>query len=100
MYGNACGKKYRMKKLATLKTNKFNVKKISKGAFKNGKNVKTLVVKSKKLKKKSVKASLKGSKITKVKVKVGCKKMNKKYAERYRKIFTKKNCGKKVKVSA
>jgi len=30
VYGNACGKNYRMKKLATLKTNKFNVKKISK----------------------------------------------------------------------
>lgn len=50
-----------------------NVKKISKGAFKNCSKVKTLVVKSKKLKKASVKNALKGSKVNKVKVKVGSK---------------------------
>ena len=76
-----------------------NVKKISKGSFKNFKNAKTLVVKSKKLKKKTVKGSLKGSKISKVKVQVGKKKVNKKYVKKYKKIFTKKNAGKKVKVS-
>ena len=75
------------------------VKKISKGAFKNYKNAKTLVVKTKKLKKSKVKKSLKGSKITKIKVKVGKKKVNKKYVKKYKKIFTKKNAGKKVKVS-
>ena len=76
-----------------------NVKKISKGSFKNFRNVKTLVVQSKKLKKSSVKKSLKGSAVTKVKVQVGNKKTNKKYVKKYKKIFTKKNCGKKVKVS-
>lgn len=76
------------------------VKKISKGAFKNYKKAKTLVVKTKKLKKASVKKSLKGSKISKVKVKVSKKKKaNKKYVKKYKKIFTKKNAGKKVKVS-
>ena len=75
------------------------VKKISKSAFKNYKNAKTLVVKTKKLKKSKVKKSLKGSKITKIKVKVGKKNVNKKYVKKYKKIFTKKNAGKKVKVS-
>ena len=41
---------------------------------------------------------LKGSSITKVKVNVG-KKTNKKYVKKYKKIFTKKNCGKKVRVT-
>ena len=76
-----------------------NVRKIGKSAFKNCGKTKTLVIKSKKLKKSTVKNSLKGSKITKVKVKVGNKKTNKKYVKKYKKIFTKKNAGKKVKVS-
>jgi hypothetical protein len=76
------------------------VKKISKSTFKNYPNAKTLVVKTKKLKRASVKKSLKGSKITNVKVKVSSKKkINKKYVRKYKKIFTKKNAGKKVKVS-
>ena len=62
-------------------------------------NAKTLVVKTKKLKKKSVRGSLKGSNVKKVKVQVGSKKVNKKYVKKYKKIFTKKNAGKKVKVS-
>lgn len=33
-----------------------------------------------------------------VKVKVGGKKANKKYVKKYKKIFTKKNAGRKVKV--
>ena len=73
-----------------------NVKKIEKGAFKNYKNVKTLVVKSKKLKKSRIKNSLKGSKIKKVKVDVGKKKTDKKYVRKYKWIFTKKNVGRKV----
>ena len=75
------------------------VKKISKSAFKSYPKAKTLVVKTKKLKKGTVKQSLKGSKITKVKVRVGTKKVNKKYVKKYKKIFTKKIVGKKVKVS-
>ena len=73
------------------------VRKISKGAFK-GTNVKTLVVKSKKLKKKTVRGSLKGSKIKTVKVKTGSKKTSRKYVKKYKKIFTRKNAGRKVKV--
>ena len=73
------------------------VKKIAKGAFK-GTNIKTIVVKTKKLKKKSVKGSLKGSKVKTVKVQVGSKKANKKVVKKYKKIFTKKNAGKKAKV--
>ena len=73
------------------------ISKINRGAFK-GSNVKTLIVKSKKLTKKSVKGSLKGSKVKTVKVKVGSKAQNKKYVKKYKKIFTPKNCGKKVTV--
>ena len=42
--------------------------------------------------------AFKGTKVKTVKVKVGKKKENKKYVKKYKKIFTKKNCGKKVKV--
>ena len=73
------------------------VKRITAKAF-AGMDVKTLIVKSKKLKKKTVKGSLKGSSVTTVRVKVGKAKLNKKYVKKYKKIFTKKNAGKKVKV--
>lgn len=71
------------------------VKKISKNAFK-GTKITTIVVQSKKLKKKSVKGSLKGSSVKTIKVKIGSKKINKKYVKKYKKIFTKKNAGRKV----
>ena len=74
------------------------VKKIKKNTFKTFKNVKTIEVKSKKLKKSSVKKSLAGSKVKTVKIKVGKKSANKKYVKKYKKIFTKKNAGKKVAV--
>ena len=74
-----------------------NVEKVAKGAFKKSKATK-LTVKTKKLNKASVKGSLKGSKIKTVKVKVGNKKENKKFVKKYKKIFTKKNAGRKVKV--
>ncbi len=73
------------------------VKKIGKNALK-GTKIKTVVVKTKKLKKNTVRGSLKGSKVATVQVKVGSKKLNKKYIKKYKKIFTKKNAGKKVKV--
>lgn len=65
----------------------------------DGAKVKTLTVKTKDLTKASVKGSLKGSKVKTVKVRVGKKKTNKKYIRKYKKIFTKKNCGKKVRVT-
>ena len=73
-------------------------KTIKKGTFNTYKKTKTLEIRSKKLTKKSVKGSLKGSKITTIKVKVGKAKANKKYVKKYKKFFTKKNAGKKVKV--
>jgi hypothetical protein len=75
------------------------VRKISNGSFKSFKKTKTLVVKTTKLKKSTVKRSLKGSKVSKVKVNVGKKKTNRKYVRKYKKIFTKKNAGRKVKVT-
>ncbi|MEE1229212.1 MAG: FMN-binding protein [Lachnospiraceae bacterium] len=67
------------------------------GAFQKSK-VKSLVIKTKKLKKKSVKGCLKRSKVKTIRIKVGSKKVNKRYVKRYRKIFTKKNTGKNVSV--
>ena len=75
----------------------FSVTGIKAKAFKGAKE-KTLIVKTKKLTKKSVQGSLKGSKVKTVKVKVGNKKTNKKFVKKYKKIFKKKNCGKKVRV--
>lgn len=73
------------------------VKKVKKNSFKKYTNAKTLVVKTKKLKKASVKKSLSGSKITNIRISVGKDKQNKTYLKKYKKIFTKKNAGKKVK---
>jgi uncharacterized protein YbaP (TraB family) len=78
-----------------------NVKKINAKAFTKYKKAKTLQVKTRKLKKKTVRNSLKGSKVTTIKVKVSSKKKtNKKYVKKYKKIFTAKNAGKSVKVVA
>jgi hypothetical protein len=74
-----------------------NVTTIQKNAFKGSKAT-TIIIKTKKLKKAKVKGSLKGSKVKTIKVKVGKKKANKKYVKKYKKIFTKKNAGKKVTV--
>ena len=75
----------------------YQVTKINARAFAGTKATK-VIVKTKKLKKSSVKGSLKGSKVKQIKVKVGNKKINKKYRAKYKKIFTKKNAGRKVKV--
>ena len=82
---------------ATTVTISKNIKKVSSKAFSGSKATK-LIVKSKKLTKKSVKNSLKGSKVKTVKVKVGTWKQNKAYVKKYKKIFTKSNAGKKVTV--
>lgn len=74
------------------------VKSIKKGAFTSYKKATTLELKTKKLKKKTVKNSLKGTKVKTVKVNVGSKKVNKKFVKTYKKIFTKKIVGKKVKI--
>ena len=82
---------------ATSVTLSKNITTLKAKAF-NGSKVKTVTVKTSKLTKKSVKNSLKGSKVTTVKVKVGSKSANKKTVTAYKKIFTKKNAGKKVNV--
>lgn len=75
-----------------------SVKTVKASALAKYNKVTTLEVKTKKLKKKAVKNSLKSSKVKTVKVSVGSKKANKKYVKTYKKIFTKKNAGKSVKV--
>lgn len=87
---------FKGKKIRTV-TVGSNVKKIQANAFKGSKATK-MIVKSKKLTKAKVKGSLKKSKIRTVQVKLGKKKVNRKYVKKYRKIFTKKNAGKKVRV--
>lgn len=76
-----------------------NVKKLKKDAFK-GSKVTNIILKTKKLTKKaSVKNSLKGSKVKTIQVKVDSKKsVNKKYVKKYKKVFTKKNAGRKTSI--
>jgi len=75
------------------------VRKIGPKAFAKYKKVTVLEVRTKKLTKKKVKNALKGSKIRTVRVKVAKKvKTNKSYVKKYKKIFTKKNAGRKVSV--
>lgn len=71
-----------------------NVKSISRNSFKGAKRLRTLVIKSAKLTKKGVRNSLKGSKIVSIKF---CGDASKKM-KLYKKIFAKKNSGKKVKI--
>ena len=75
-----------------------NIMIIRPGAFKKSK-VKKLIIKSRKLTKKAVKGSLKSSKVKKLTINTGNKKLRKKYLKKYKKIFTSKNAGRKVKLS-
>ncbi len=90
-------KKVTVPKTVTYNGKTLSVTGIGAKAFK-GRKTKTLVVKTKGLTKKSVKGSLKGSKVKTVKVKVGKKSVNKKYVKKYKKYFTKKNAGRKATV--
>ena len=79
-------------KLKTFKINSNSLKKIGNYAFSGDKALKTLYLKkTTKLTKSGVKKSLKGSSVKTVKVK-------KSKVKKYKKIFKKKNCGRKVKV--
>ena len=89
-------KAFTAKKIRTV-TVGANVTKLAKKAFAKSK-AKKLILKTKSLKKASVKGSLKSSKVKKIQVKVGTKKVNKKFVKKYKKIFTKKNAGKKATV--
>lgn len=75
----------------------YPVTSIREGAFSSNKT-KTVTIRTMNLKKAEVRGSLSGSKVKTIKVKVGNKKQNKKFVKKYKKMFTKKNCGKKVKV--
>ena len=75
----------------------YAVTQIGAKAFAKSKAVK-VTVKTAMLNKKTVKNSLKGSKVKTISVKVGNKKANKTCVKKYKKIFTKKNAGKKVAV--
>ena len=66
-------------------------------ALKGSKAVR-VTVKTKKLKKTTVRKSLSGSRVKTVLVRVGTKKTNRTYVTRYKKIFTKSNAGRKVAV--
>ena len=84
---------------ATTVTLGKNIEKIKPRAF-SGSKVSTVIIKSSHLTKKAVKNAFKGSKAGNIVIKVdlGSKKLNTKYVRKYRKIFTKKNIGKKAKV--
>ncbi len=80
-----------MKKLGTLKILSTKIKKIGSSAFSKCRKLKTFTLKSTKLKKKAVKNSLKGSSIKSIKTTASLRK-------KYKKYFTKKNAGRKVKI--
>ena len=84
-------KAFTAKKIRTV-TIGANVAKLSKNAFAKSKAVK-VIVKTRRLKKASVKGCLKSSKVKTIQVKVGSKKVNKKFVKAYKKIFTKKIAG-------
>lgn len=93
------GKGFTLPASVKIKGAKYKVTGIGAKAFKANK-ARTLTLKTKMLKASTVKNSLKGSKVSVVKVKVGKKSKNKKFAVKYRKAFKKKNCGKKVRIKA
>ena len=78
---------------------KYYITRIQEKAFAKSKATR-VYIKTKKLTKSRVKGSLKGSKVKKIYLRTGKAKTNKIYAKKYRKIFTKKNAGKTVKVSS
>ncbi len=71
-----------------------NVATLSAKAFAGAPKLKTVTLKTKKLKQANVKNCLKSSKVTTIKVKVGTKAINKTYVKKYKKIFTKAIAGK------
>lgn len=77
---------------------KYKVSGIAPKAFKNHRKLKTVTTQSKNLARRSVSKSLAGSKVKTVKVRVGGKEANRTYVKKYKKIFAKKNSGRKVSV--
>ncbi len=75
-----------------------SVKTLKAKSFYGASKLKTVTLKTKKLKSSSITNCFKGSKVTTVVVKVGTSKENKSYVKTYKKIFTKKKTGKAVTV--
>ena len=74
-----------------------NVKKLAAYAFaKSG--CRTVILKTKLLKKASVKKCLKSSKVRKILVRAGNARTNRRVKKKYKKIFTRKNTGRKIKI--
>ena len=90
------GKAFTGKRIRTVTVGK-NVTKLSKNTFAKSKATK-IILQTRSLKKSSVKACFKSSKVKTVQVKVGSRMQNKKMVKTYKKVFTRKNCGKKVTV--
>ena len=77
-----------------------NVNTIGERAFSGCENLARLILNTRVLQKEGVKGCLKGSSVRKISVKVGPKKKDDRFFRKdYKKIFTKKNCGKRVKVT-
>ena len=75
-----------------------NVSKLAKKTFAKSRVTK-IVLRTKKLTKRSrLKKALSGSRVRKVRIKVGSAKVNRKYVKKYRKVFKKKIVGAKVTV--
>ena len=72
-----------------------NIRTIRPGAFKKS-HVKKRIIKSRKLTKKTVRGSLKSSKVKKLTINTGNRKLRKKYLKKYKNYFTLKNAGRKV----
>jgi len=87
---------YHCYKLRTITIGK-NVSTIE-DAFGGGCSATKLILKTKKLKRNTVRYSLYDSKVKTIKVEVGTKATNRQYVKKYKKIFTKKNAGKQVTV--
>lgn len=82
---------YNNKKLVTLQILSKKINKIGSSAFSGCSKLKTFTLESTKLKKKAVQNSLKGSSIQSIKTTAALRK-------KYKKYFTKKNSGRKVKI--
>ena len=91
------GKKaFRARKIRKVIIGK-NVKKLAAYAFaKSG--CRTVILKTKLLKKASVKKCLKSSKVRKILVRAGNARTNRRVKKKYKKIFTRKNTGRKIKI--
>lgn len=74
---------------------KYRITSVKAKAF-AGSKARKVIVKTKRLSKKTIKNALKDSKVKKIKINVGKKNVNKQYVKKYKQIFTKKIVGRSV----